>query len=272
MLQVITINGVKAVFDEETGEVFPIPCGAEDDGDGEGGEGKEGNDGGVKGGAWRAQLPDDLKEDKAFTKFEKLGDLGKEYLNLLGKSANSIQLPGDNTTDEERATFFNKLGRPENPGGYGLVKPELPEDMPYNEALEKEFREEAHKLGLSDQQAKGLFSWYHQNMTKANAEFSAIRERNHKEAMETMQKEWGNKFDENIELGRRAVNTFGGDELKQVLDESGLGDHPVMVKVFFNIAKKVGDDKLISGAPPKGDKTGLLDKIYPTMEEEKQEV
>lgn len=216
---------------------------------------------------WRAQLPDDLKENDSLTRFEKIGDLGREYIALKGKLDNSIQLLTEDATDEERAEFFNRLGRPETADDYSIERPELLEDLPYNEALEREFREEAHRLGLSDEQARGLFEWYHNNMASAHGEFSAIRERNHRDAVETMKRYWGSKFDENIEVSKRAVNEYGGDELKQLLDESGLGDHPAMIQAFFKIGRAIMNDRFVEGTPSKEPKVNILDKIYPNMEE-----
>ena len=89
---------------------------------------------------WRAQLPDDLKENEAFTGFEKIGDFANAYLkkgktqsDLEGKLTNSIQLLKDDASDEDRATFFSKIGRPDKPEGYEFKKPDLPEGITYDE-------------------------------------------------------------------------------------------------------------------------------------------
>lgn len=80
-----------------------------------------------------------------------------EQEKLIG---GAVKLPGKDATDEERAAFFNKLGRPEKEDGYELTVPkELPEDLPYDGERAKSFKSIAHKLGLSAEQAKGVHDW-----------------------------------------------------------------------------------------------------------------
>ena len=97
-----------------------------------------------------------------------IGDLGQSFIDLQGESAsskeqmdtlnkqleNSIQKLGEDASDEDKAAFFNALGRPEEATGYDLKKPDLPEGLIYDEAMEGRFRDAAHKFGLSQAQAE----------------------------------------------------------------------------------------------------------------------
>jgi len=54
----------------------------------------------------------------------------------------------------------------------------------------------------------------------------------------------GDKFDENISVAVTAVETFGSDGLKQILDETGMGSHPEVVKAFYRAGKFLADPSM----------------------------
>lgn len=235
-------------------------------------------------GEWLAQLPDDLKGNAALTPFATLGDFAKAHVANVGRIAEldgkvkesdgkvtdltkrlegAVLVPGENATDAERAAFFGKIGRPETPDKYSIAKPaDLPEGIPYSAEGEKAFREQMHKLGVSDAHAKATWDWYwgmskqgfeaHQKAEsdKAKADQTATET-----ALNTLKGEWkGDDFKVNSELATRAFKKFAGDsiEANKLIAETkingvALGDHPVFLKLFHAIAKAVGDDQMHPG-------------------------
>lgn len=61
----------------------------------------------------------------------------------------------------------------------------------------------------------------------------------------------GEKFAQSAEAAKRVVNRFGTEAFKKALNESGLGNHPELVRVFVRIGKAMTDDQLVlpSGNP-----------------------
>ena len=54
----------------------------------------------------------------------------------------------------------------------------------------------------------------------------------------------------------RAARTYGGEELQTLLKETGLGNHPVIVKTFYAIGRATGEDASTGGpAAAQTDKT-----------------
>lgn len=215
----------------------------------------EGTDG------WRAQLSDDLKSNEAFTGFEKIGDFANDYLKtkgsvteLEGKLENSIPKLSDDATDEDRAAFFNALGRPETMDKYELTKPEIPEGMPYSEEIETGFKTAAHSLGLTQAQTKGLFDWYMNGSIGAFNTDAEARKKASDDGMEALKKEHGDKYPEYVKTVDRAVQKFGGEEFQKFMDDSGFGNNPVIVKTFYNIGKAMGEDTLAGGEFGGGDR------------------
>lgn len=224
---------------------YPVCEAAGDDG-GNGGGGDGG--GGPQLPPLESVIPEDLKGDSAFEGVADLPSLVKSYVNaqrMIGKD--KVALPGENATEEELNEFYSKLGRPESPDKYGFKPPEeLPEGYSVQEELVKEFSEQAHKHGLTTAQAKHLFDWF---VGKQASEYQAFNEHlstSQQEAVDSLKQEWGRAFDERVGLAKQAVAKFGGDELKTYLDESGLGNHPSLIKAFAEVGKLLKED----GAPP----------------------
>ena len=57
----------------------------------------------------------------------------------------------------------------------------------------------------------------------------------------------GAKLRENLGVAAKAIDAFGGKELREILDATGLGNHPVLVKAFVQIGKAIADDRLAGG-------------------------
>ncbi len=62
----------------------------------------------------------------------------------------------------------------------------------------------------------------------------------------------GDKLPENIATAKKALDTFGSPELKKLLNESGLGNNPEVIRAFYRAGKAISEDKFVGGkgAPP----------------------
>ena len=77
----------------------------------------------------------------------------------------------------------------------------------------------------------------------------------------------GEAFKENAELAKRLIDQEGSEALKDLLDESKYGNHPEVVRIFSNLAKKfMAEDKtFFPNAHEKGVKT-MEETFYPKDE------
>jgi len=204
--------------------------------------------------AWSQQLPEDLKGNEAFTGFEKLGDFAQDYLSkkgtvseLEGKLSNSVAKLGENATQDEINAYYRELGAPEDAKGYELNKREAIEGLSYDDNLEAAYRDTALNLGLSKQQASKLFDWYSEINESAFTNAQQTKETSLEESVENLKKSWGNEYDTKLEKTKKAIEEFGGDELRTLLDDSGLGNNPIMIEAFQKIGAAMSEDKFISG-------------------------
>ena len=75
----------------------------------------------------------------------------------------------------------------------------------------------------------------------------------------------GERFDQNIALARQALDTFGGQELKDLLQSTGFGNHPAIVKAFYNIGKSVSNDTLVVSNGTSKEAGSAASILFPNM-------
>lgn len=103
-----------------------------------------------------------------------------------------------------------------------------------------------------DQATAQKFVDFHAGMVKAQAEaFEATKETWRKET-EADPEIGGAKLKETMFMASKVMNQYGSDELKAVLDSSGLGNHPTMVKFFAKLGREISEDGAINSQSSAG--------------------
>lgn len=57
----------------------------------------------------------------------------------------------------------------------------------------------------------------------------------------------GAKFDENLAVAKRALDQFGTPALKTLLNDSGLGNHPEILRAFYRAGQAISQDGFVPG-------------------------
>jgi hypothetical protein len=189
--------------------------------------------------SWRDDVPEDYREEKTLSKYQTVADLAKGHVHLSRMMGNSIKIPGEDATDEERNDFFTKLGRPETADAYDYQRPDLPEGMAYDETSEKAFKELAHKQGLSQTQLGAILDFYNKFALDSQIDQKLVMDEAYFKGEAALQKEWGMKgYDRNVAIAQRAMKEFGGPELEKLLTEDPRGSHPALIKAFYKMGLK----------------------------------
>lgn len=121
----------------------------------------------------------------------------------------------------------------------------LPEGYEYDEKLAGDFGGVAKELGLSQDKAQKLVDHYIQLTQKAiqvHNERSAQISEEWKTSAETDKEYGGAKFAENMAVAKKALESFGTPELTKHLNESGLGNHPEIIRFCWKVGKLLADD------------------------------
>lgn len=196
---------------------------------------------------WYDSLPEDMRTDQNITKFDSVESMGKSWLNaqrMIGQD--KIPMP---QTDEDWGNVYSRLGRPDEATGYQIA---APEGTQVNEERQSAFLDIAHQLGLSQKQVEGISNWDFQSSASASESLNSNNEAATNEGIQSLKTEWGQAYDQNVQVANRAVNEFVGEADLKFIQETEvngvrLADHPVLVKMFANIGKGMMESGKLEG-------------------------
>jgi hypothetical protein len=198
---------------------------------------------------WAKSLPEDFEGLESLEKFKSLEDLAKGYVHaekLIGRE--KIPMP---ETDEEMAAALKRLGAPETVEEYNL---QLPADVDerYKEVFQQDldwFGRAALEHNLTRKQVEGLFKSYSEYQGEVLESVNEANRKARSEAMTLIQREHGDNYEQAIHDAGRVLNEFGDEALKTTLDETGLGNHPGLVRMLSKIAPLIGEESSVDKAP-----------------------
>ena len=73
----------------------------------------------------------------------------------------------------------------------------------------------------------------------------------------------GDNFDENVKIAQSAVNNFGTPELKQLLEDYGIGNHPEIIRFMVKVGKLTAEDVPGNESNATGKSTDRVSILYP---------
>lgn len=197
--------------------------------------------------AWMGQLPKELQTSERLTKFQTIGELGKSYQELEGRLGRSILVPDDKSSPEDQEAYLKKLGRPDKPEGYEIVKPKMPEGMDMDASVITSFQETAFKAGMTPKQLQSVVDML-ADATRKQYESSVVEAKNKTDrTREGLAKEWGTRFDEQIGYVQKAFKAFASQDIQKTLTNAGLAADPNIVKMFAKIGKSISEDRFVEG-------------------------
>jgi hypothetical protein len=142
---------------------------------------------------------------------------------------------------------------------------EMPEGIDLDKAGVDEFTAIAKELKLPKDAADKLVGLEVKRLQKAQQDHVSLVE-SWAEQVNTDQEIGGDKLAENLAVARKAVDAFGSPGLKDLLNSTGLGNHPEVVKAFFKAGKAISEDGFVRGAPKSpATESDLAKSLFPSM-------
>jgi hypothetical protein len=142
-----------------------------------------------------------------------------------------------------------------------------PEGTKLDAAVISEFSTVAKELGLTQDAAQKIVEKIAPKLAERTATqhaeaFTAYR--TELQAATKADAEYGgDKFTENLAIANAAVEAFGTPALRELLDKSGLGDHPEIVRAFYRAGKSISQDKFMAGSSkPSGAERDAAKVLY----------
>jgi len=216
--------------------------------------------------AWMNGLTTEQKADveliKNLSKFEKgIPDLAKSYGELSSKLSQALVVPNETATEEERARFRKAIGVPEKSEDYKLEKPKLPGGLEYDEDVEKDLLALAHKLNMSNEQADAVHTFYSTTLAKQIMDARKVVKTTEAEAEAQLRKDLGADYDAAQTYKERAFKEFfSEDGLAQLFVQTGLGNHPGIIKAFVKMGKAFSEHGFVDGSRGANVESGEIGK------------
>ena len=153
-----------------------------------------------------------------------------------------------------------KATEPQVPESYEF---KMPDGVELDSAAADEFTAIAKELKL-DQAAAQKVADVGAKMAQRQADAHAKLVETWVEQIKTDKDIGGDKLNENLAVARKALDTFGTPELRDVLNSTGLGNHPEVIRAFYKAGKAISEDRFVKGSPP-GPETDMAKRMFPTM-------
>ena len=179
------------------------------------------------------------REDKADV--EALSKSYQGLEQLLGKKANAVPVPNEKSTPEEVAAYRKAIGVPDSPEGYKLKPEQLPEGVTWDENVAKRAAELAHKHNIPANAMSELMRFDMERASLMNQAAAQMLEQQMQEGRSELQKIWGDKMPDKVDLAKRAVITVEENPASH-----GFVD-PAVVRTIVKLAEKLSDDRLVAG-------------------------
>jgi hypothetical protein len=111
----------------------------------------------------------------------------------------------------------------------------------------QEIRNLALELQIPADKAQRILDLFVQRHVTALQRGQQEYDRQRAAGLDALKKQWKGDFEANEELARRAVVTFGGEELVKRLALRGLENDDVVIHTFCSIGKLIGEGHLVPG-------------------------
>lgn len=174
----------------------------------------------------------------------------------------------EETQTTEKAAEATKAADETKPEG-APEKYEFQDADKYDQSVLATFSDAAKEANLSQDAAQKLL-----------AKVAPALEQRIESQVESVQNEWtessktdkefgGEKLKENLGIAKKALDQFGSPELKKFLDDSGLGNHPEVIRMLWKVGKAISEDTFVGGAP--GTTKGTVDAANVLYDNTKKE-
>lgn len=123
-----------------------------------------------------------------------------------------------------------------------------PEGRQFDAEVLSTFSEIAKELDLSQEGAqKVLDKMAPKMMERQAAQLEAIRTQ-WADASKSDAEFGGDKIGENLSVAKKALDSFGTNELRTLLNESGLGNHPEIIRFMYRAGKAISEDRYVGSS------------------------
>ena len=120
-----------------------------------------------------------------------------------------------------------------------------PEGVAFDDAVIGAFSEVAKELDLPQDRAQTVLDRMAPLLQSRQAERIEAAQAEWKASSEVDKEFGGEQLAENLGTAKKALDAFATPELRTLLNESGLGNHPEVIRLFYRVGKATSEDNRI---------------------------
>lgn len=121
----------------------------------------------------------------------------------------------------------------------------MPEGRELDADLLGKFTPILKELKLTNDEAQKLAGLLVEDQIAKEKAYQGITEGWKKDTIKIL----GNDYQAQLAIASKFIDKFGNDEVRKVLDDTGLGNHPEIVQLFIKAGKHFGNDNFVTGEP-----------------------
>lgn len=122
-----------------------------------------------------------------------------------------------------------------------------PEGKQFDPEVMKSFSEIAKELDLPQEAAQKVLDKVAPKIMERQMQVLETARNEWAESARTDKEFGGEKLNENLVVAKKALDSFGTPELRKLLNESGLGNHPEMIRLMYRAGKAISEDRFVGG-------------------------
>ncbi len=123
-----------------------------------------------------------------------------------------------------------------------------PEGRVFDSEVMASYSQVAKELNLSQESAQRLLDAVGPKMAERQMAMIEATRNGWADNSKSDREFGGEKLSENLGVAKKALDAFGTAELRTLLNETGLGNHPELIRFMFRAGKAISEDRMVSGS------------------------
>jgi hypothetical protein len=139
---------------------------------------------------------------------------------------------------------------------------QTPEGLTLDDAVLGEFSGVAKELNLTQEHAQKVLDRMAPVLQARQTDQLQAASAGWAQAAKADSEFGGDALSENLATAKKALDAFASDGLKALLNESGLGNHPEVIRLFYRTGKAISEDRLVTGSGSTNTNPGDARRLY----------
>ena len=173
----------------------------------------------------------------------------------------------DQQTTATEATTQTTTEQPPKAGAPEVYEFKAAEGQTFDPEFVKRYSEVARELDMTQEAAQTMIDKVGPVLAQQQAAQIAKVRAEWAEASKVDAEFGGAKFNENLAIAKQSIDKFATPEFKQMLDDTGLGNHPEWIRYCYRVSKAFSPDNFEGGHKEGGaapnDFNSMASRLYP---------